>query len=82
MEYINTPRGRIRSLGEKVSKLITKCQFVRMGWKLMSNGLWKVTPCCTQGIDYSGVEWVDLCCGLLARATRLQTRRYFRTRMR
>lgn len=31
----------------------------------MSNGLWKVTSCCTQKRDYSGAEQVELCCGLL-----------------
>ena len=63
MEYKNTLRGKI-SLGEKFRKLITKCQCVRMGWKLMSNGLWKVMSCCTQERDYGGAEQVELCCGL------------------
>ena len=30
-----------------------------MGWKPMSNGLWKVTSCCTQERDYSGAKWAE-----------------------
>lgn len=39
MEYTNISRGRIRSLKEKINKLIKKCQCVKMGQKLMSNRL-------------------------------------------
>lgn len=42
-----------------------------MGWKLMSNGLWKATSCYTQERDYSGAEWVELCCGLLGCADQM-----------